>query len=309
MASTSSGQANGVPPSSAAGPSQPASQPTQNTATSGSSTVPNTQSTTGGGASSAPAPAAATSAPTAATAAAPSSPTSPATTTHAPRPRDARTIELLLTSQGVTSFDSRVPLLLLDFAYRHTSSILSDALHLSTDPYTTQAGAKPSASSGAAPTAPSNSDAVVTTNAVNLAIASRQAYQFRGGIGGGGGGGGGGGTSKDWLQELARERNKIALPRVLANEWGVRLPNERFVLSGMGWGLRDQWAQDGADSDEDDEDGDGDGEGGAGDSMEGLETSGGPKIKNEAGEGGDEGGGLDELLGDDIGDEDMDGME
>ncbi|KAI0599883.1 transcription initiation factor IID, 31kD subunit-domain-containing protein [Biscogniauxia sp. FL1348] len=306
MATASSIQPNGVPPSSAAGPSQPASQPTQNTATSGSSTVPNTQSTTGGGASSAPAPAAATSAPTAATAAAPPSPTSPATT-HAPRPRDARTIELLLTSQGVTSFDSRVPLLLLDFAYRHTSSILNDALHLSTDPYTTQAGAKPSASSGAAPTAPSNSDAVVTTNAVNLAIASRQAYQFRGGIGGGGGGGGGGGTSKDWLQELARERNKIALPRVLANEWGVRLPNERFVLSGMGWGLRDQWAHGGADSDEDDRDmdGDDDGDGGVGDSMEGLESSGAPKTKDEPGEGG----GLDELLADDIGDEDMEGME
>ncbi|KAI5918238.1 transcription initiation factor IID, 31kD subunit-domain-containing protein [Camillea tinctor] len=296
MATTSSAQPNGVPPSSSAGPSQPASQPTQNTATSGSSTVPNTQSTLGGGAPSAPAPAASTSAPTAA--AAPSSPSSPATT-QAPRPRDARTIELLLTSQGVTSFDSRVPLLLLDFAYRHTSSVLSDALHLSTDPYTTQAGSKPSASSGAAPTAPSNSDAVVTTNAVNLAIASRQAYQFRGGIGGAGAGAGGG-TSKEWLQELARERNKIALPRVLANEWGVRLPNERFVLSGMGWSLRDQWADDGVDSDDDD-DGDGDGDG-AGESMEGLETSGGQNTK-------DEGGGLDELLGDDIGDEDMEGME
>ncbi|KAI1495423.1 transcription initiation factor IID, 31kD subunit-domain-containing protein [Biscogniauxia marginata] len=308
---TSNLQSNGVPPSSPAGPSQPASQPTQNTTTSGSATIPNTQSTTGGGAApstataNAAAPAAAAPG---ASAAVPPSPATPATAAHAPRPRDARTIELLLTSQGVTSFDSRVPLLLLDFAYRHTSSVLSDALHLSTDPYTTQAGARPSASSGAAPTAPGNSDAVVTTNAVNLAIASRQAYQFRGGIGGGmggaGGGGGGGGTSKDWLQELARERNKIALPRVLANEWGVRLPNERFVLSGVGWGLRDQWAEDGADSDEDEDE-----DGGGADTMEGLESSAAQKNKDGAGEGGDEGGGLDELLGDDIGDEDMEGME
>ncbi|OTA68794.1 transcription factor TAFII-31, partial [Hypoxylon sp. EC38] len=157
------------------------------------------------------------------------------TPSHAPRPRDARTIELLLTSQGVTSFDQRVPLLLLDFAYRHTSAVLSDAIHLSTDPYTTQAGTKPSASSGAAPTAPSAGEAMVSTNAINLAIASRQSFQFRGGAGGAGGGA----ASKEFMQDLARERNKVALPRVLPNEWGVRLPNERFVLDGVGWGLRD----------------------------------------------------------------------
>jgi transcription initiation factor TFIID subunit 9B len=195
----------------------------------------------------------------------------------------------------VTSFDSRVPLLLLDFAYRHTSSILNDALHLSGDPYTTHAGAKPSASSGAVPVAPSGGDATVTTNAVNIAIASRQAYQFRGGAGGGGGVGGGG-ASKEWLQELARERNKVALPRVLANEWGVRLPNERFVLSGQSWGLRDQWG----DNSEDDEDA---GEDGDDDAMEGLE---GEKKGKDKGED-EEGGGLDEFLGDDMGeDEDMD---
>lgn len=196
-----------------------------------------------------------------------------------------------------------MPLLLLDFAYRHTSSILNDALHLTGDPYTTHAGAKPSASSGAVPMAPPGGDATVSTNAVNIAIASRQAYQFRGGSGGGGGVGGGvggGGASKEWLQELARERNKVALPRVLANEWGVRLPNERFVLSGQGWGLRDQWSPEGGDSDSDEEDGDGS------DAMEGLE---GPNSKDKDGEE-EEGGGLDEFLGDeDMGDEDMEGME
>ncbi|TGJ81585.1 hypothetical protein E0Z10_g7163, partial [Xylaria hypoxylon] len=165
MATTA--QTNGIPPSSSAGPSQtqPQSQPTQNTVTSGSTTAPNTQAT------------GATAGPSQTPGGAPSSPTA---TTHEPRPRDARTIELLLTSQGVTSFDGRVPLLLLDFAYRHTSSILNDALHLSGDPYTTHAGAKPSGSSGAVPTAPPGGDATVSTNAVNIAIASRQAYQFRG---------------------------------------------------------------------------------------------------------------------------------
>ncbi|RYC55955.1 hypothetical protein CHU98_g10248, partial [Xylaria longipes] len=157
MATTA--QTNGVPPSSSAGPSQtqnqPQSQPTQNTATSGSTTVPNTQATT------------TTPGPLQAPGGAPSSPTA---TSAEPRPRDARTIELLLTSQGVTSFDNRVPLLLLDFAYRHTSSILNDALHLSGDPYTTHAGAKPSGSSGAVPTAPPGGDATVSTNAVHIAI-------------------------------------------------------------------------------------------------------------------------------------------
>ncbi|KAI1123890.1 transcription initiation factor IID, 31kD subunit-domain-containing protein [Nemania abortiva] len=286
-------QTNGIPPSSS-GPSQPqtqtqpASQPTQNTITTGTTTVPNTQQTnTTPGPSQAPGGAA---------------PSSPTATTHEPRPRDARTIELLLTSQGVTSFDNRVPLLLLDFAYRHTSSILNDALHLSGDPYTTHAGAKPSGSSGAVPTAPPGGDATVSTNAVNIAIASRQAYQFRGGSGGGGVGGGvgGGGASKEWLQELARERNKVALPRILANEWGVRLPNERFVLSGQSWGLRDQWVVEGGSDSEDGDEEDGS------DAMEGLE---GAKEKEKEGEE-ESGGGLDEFLGDDdMGDEDMEDIE
>ncbi|KAI1114484.1 transcription initiation factor IID, 31kD subunit-domain-containing protein [Nemania sp. NC0429] len=292
-------QTNGILPGSSQPQTQPLSQPSQNTITTGTTTVPNTQATT-----TTPGPAqAATGAPSSPTAAVGAATTT--TTTQEPRPRDARTIELLLTSQGVTSFDSRVPLLLLDFAYRHTSSILNDALHLTGDPYTTHAGAKPSGSSGAVPTAPPGGDATVSTNAVNIAIASRQAYQFRGGSGGGGVGGGvgGGGASKEWLQELARERNKVALPRVLANEWGVRLPNERFVLSGQSWGLRDQWAFEGGDSDS----GEGDGDG-SDDAMDGLE---GPGNKEKGGdEDGGGGGGLDEFLGDeDMGDEDMEGME
>ncbi|KAH9995000.1 transcription initiation factor IID, 31kD subunit-domain-containing protein [Xylariaceae sp. FL0662B] len=300
MATASQSQPNGIPSSSGTAPSQPPSQPTQHTAATSSDTIGRTQQST--------ATATATAATAAPANAAPANAVpSPTTTAHAPRPRDARTLELLLTSQGVTSFDSRVPLLLLDFAYRHTSSILNDALHLSTDPYTSHAGARPSGASGAVPAAPSNADAAVSANAVHLAIASRQAYQFRGG---GAAGGAGAGASKDWLQELARERNRVALPRVLANEWGVRLPNERFVLSGMGWGLKDQWSGDAAMDSGDDEDEDEDEEG---ESMEGLERHGAGQRKDgdDAGaDKGDGGGGLDELLAaDEMGDEDMDGME
>lgn len=212
-----------------------------------------------------------------------------------PRPRDARTIELLLTAQGVTAFEQRVPLLLLDFAYRHTSSVLSDALHLSADPYTSHAGARPSASSGAAPV--NVGDATITSNAVQLAIASRLNFQFRGGSGGG--------TSKEWMMEMAREKNKVALPKVSVNEWGVRLPSERFVLNGVSWGLKgDGWIAGGDDEASEDEEGDSDEDmedamglgskkgGENGDTMEGIE-------KEDIGGDGVEGGTVDDLFGED----------
>lgn len=174
----------------------------------------------------------------------PRAPSSPSTT--APRPRDARVLELLLTSQGVTSYESRVPLLLMDFAYRHTTAVLNDAIHLSVDPYTTHAGARASSAAGATASLIAQ-DASVSANAVRLAIASRQGYQFRGGNAAGG-------VSKEWMQDIARERNKVGLPRVPPNEWAVRLPNERFVLSGLGWGLRDVWGDEGSEGEEEDAD-------------------------------------------------------
>lgn len=199
--------------------------------------------------------------------------------TSDPRPRDSRLIELLLTSQGVTAYEQRVPLLLLDFAYRHTSSILSDALHLSGDPYVTQAGSKPSAASGASALAAG--DAPITANGVKLAIGARLGYQFRGGSSGGG-------ISKDYMQELARERNKVALPRIVPSEWGVRLPSERFVLSGTSWGLKDTWDEAGDDDDDEEE--------GGADAMEGIEA---PDPEDIGGDG-VEGGTVDDVFGEDV---------
>ncbi|QPG96052.1 hypothetical protein C2857_002987 [Epichloe festucae Fl1] len=235
-------------------------------ASQGAATAPNTQSAAPAGQP--------------AGAQAPAQPTS----TADPRPRDSRLIELLLTSQGVTAYEQRVPLLLLDFAYRHTSSVLNDALHLSGDPYVTQAGSKPSATSGA--TALAAGDAPITANGVKLAIGARLGYQFRGGSSGGG-------ISKDYMQELARERNKVALPRIVPNEWGVRLPSERFVLSGTSWGLKDMWDEAG-DDDDDHDDHAGGGEGG--DAMEGIE---GPEPEDVGGDG-VEGGTVDDVFGDDV---------
>ncbi|KAG5980313.1 hypothetical protein E4U55_004161 [Claviceps digitariae] len=221
--------------------------------------------------------------------------TTPAQTpsTADPRPRDSRLVELLLTSQGVTAYEQRVPLLLLDFAYRHTSSVLNDALHLSGDPYVTQAGSKPSATSGA--TALAAGDAPITANGVKLAIGARLGYQFRGGSSGGG-------ISKDYMQELARERNKIALPRIVPNEWGIRLPSERFVLSGTSWGLKDMWDEDAHDDDDHDHDHNNNATADAnnalpdGDAMEGIE---GPEPEDVGGED-VEGGTVEDVFGEDV---------
>jgi transcription initiation factor TFIID subunit 9B len=178
----------------------------------------------------------------------------------------------------------------MDFAYRHTSSVLSDALHLSADPYTSHAGAKPSATSGAAPV--NVGDAVVSANAVQLAVATRLHYQFRAG---------GGGASKEWMMDLARERNKVALPRVSANDWGVRLPNERFVLSGVSWGLRDVWAamadEEGSDEEEEEENAD--------EAMEDVQMGGTETKEEDVGGDGVEGGTMGDVFGDDVPDEDQ----
>lgn len=43
---------------------------------------------------------------------------------HSKRPRDARLIHLVLANYGVSAYQERVPLQLMDFAYRYTSSTL-----------------------------------------------------------------------------------------------------------------------------------------------------------------------------------------
>ncbi|PQE03369.1 hypothetical protein CJF30_00005528 [Rutstroemia sp. NJR-2017a BBW] len=119
------------------------------------------------------------------------------------RPRDARLIHMLLSSLGVAAYQERVP----------------------------QTRARDAPPGGGF----RDADGQVSANAVQLAIQSRLQYQF--------GGGNGGGLSKEFLLETAQARNKIGLPRVLQNEWGVRLPAERFVLTGVPWGLKDEWEE------------------------------------------------------------------
>ena len=143
------------------------------------------------------------------------------------RPRDARLIHMILANLGVTAYQERVPLQLMDFAYRYTSSTLQDALHLTSEHY---ASAPPGGGRGAGGVA--NDASSVTLSSLRLSVASRTHYQYNPTL------------PKDFYQDLAQERNRVALPPI-GKDWGIRLPPEKYCLTGVGWGLRDEWDSDG----------------------------------------------------------------
>lgn len=101
---------------------------------------------------------------------------------------------------------------------------------------TTAGGSAPKIATKAAAAAAGESGNV-SLNAVRLSIASRLKYQFNQSL------------PKEFLMELAAERNRVALPAV-GREWGLRLPPERFCLTGVGWGVREEWESEGDDEEE-----------------------------------------------------------
>jgi transcription initiation factor TFIID subunit 9B len=133
------------------------------------------------------------------------------------RPRDARLIHLLLQAQGVQSYQERVPLMIMDFAYRYTAGILSDAMALTADGY-----GMPISGRGAA------AEGTVSYKNLALSIGSRQHYQFQPTL------------PKEVLLEIASEKNRVALPKP-DREFGYRLPPERYTFTGAGFSLKDQW--------------------------------------------------------------------
>ncbi|KAL8831079.1 MAG: hypothetical protein Q9170_005459 [Blastenia crenularia] len=138
------------------------------------------------------------------------------------RPRDSRLLHMVLANLGVTAYQERVPLQLMDFAYRYTSSTLQDALHLTSEGYGTQA-------SGTGKSTGHNDMSAVTLSSLRLSIASRTHYQFSPTL------------TKDFYHEIAQERNQVQLPAV-GKDWGVRLPPEQYCLTGLGWKMQDEWA-------------------------------------------------------------------
>ncbi|KAL8969129.1 MAG: hypothetical protein Q9183_002145 [Haloplaca sp. 2 TL-2023] len=139
----------------------------------------------------------------------------------AKRPRDSRLLHMILANLGVTSYQERVPLQLMDFAYRYTSSTLQDALHLTSEGYGTQPSANAKATNN-------NDMSTVTLSSLRLSIASRTHYQFTPTL------------SKDFYHDIAQERNQVQLPPV-GKDWGVRLPPEQYCLTGIGWKLKEEW--------------------------------------------------------------------
>ena len=141
------------------------------------------------------------------------------------RPRDTRLIHMVLANLGVTAYQERVPLQLMDFAYRYTSSTLQDALHLASESYGGPSGGKNAGNTV-------NDLNSITLSSLRLSIASRTHYQFNPIL------------PKDFYQDLAQERNRVALPLV-GKDWGIRLPPEKYCLTGIGWGLKEEWDSEG----------------------------------------------------------------
>lgn len=144
----------------------------------------------------------------------------------AKRPRDARLIHLLLANMGVHAYTERVPLQLLDFAYRYTSGVLSDALAYeppvpSSLPHSEKKKRDPTADEG------------ISLGALRTSVQGRAAMMTAQGA-----------LAKEFLAEVASERNRVALPRV-EREFGVRLPPERYCFTGVGWGVKEAWEADG----------------------------------------------------------------
>ena len=139
------------------------------------------------------------------------------------RPRDARLIHLVLSSLGIHSYQERVPLQLLDFAYRYTSSVLSDSLRLAAEGYAhteTNRGGRGRGGGG--------EEGTINLMALRQAIASRTGYTFTSAL------------PKEFMLEQATERNRVQLPKV-ERSYGVQLPPEKYCLTGVGWGLKDEW--------------------------------------------------------------------
>ncbi|KAF2796512.1 TFIID-31kDa-domain-containing protein [Melanomma pulvis-pyrius CBS 109.77] len=138
------------------------------------------------------------------------------------RPRDARLIHLLLANMGVHAYTERVPLQLLDFSYRYTNGILSDAAAYEPPAPAASGGGKKA----------QKEDDGISLNALRTAVASRASHQFSSAL------------PKEFMMEIAGDRNRIALPRV-EREFGVRLPPERYCFTGVGWGVKEAWESEG----------------------------------------------------------------
>ncbi|EXJ55095.1 hypothetical protein A1O7_08020 [Cladophialophora yegresii CBS 114405] len=159
------------------------------------------------------------------------------------RPRDHRLMHLLLASHGISAYQQRVPLQLLDFAYRYTSSVLSDAQYIQTEAYDQADGGAQAKGRGSKQNQSKTEEGDISIGALRMAIGSRMGYQFQASL------------PKEFLKQLADDRNRISLQAQTRDGdksgplvGGVRLPHEKYCLTGVGWGLKDEWDSEGEES-------------------------------------------------------------
>lgn len=113
-----------------------------------------------------------------------------------PTPRDARTIQSILSHMGITSYDPRVVNQLLELLYRYVSSVLLDARHLS-----------------------DHADRLtVEPEDIRLAIRTRTRFLFTQP------------PPRDVTMRMAQERNTIPLPP-LGIKAGVAMPAPDLMLT------------------------------------------------------------------------------
>uniref|UniRef100_A0A914XMI7 Transcription initiation factor TFIID subunit 9 n=1 Tax=Plectus sambesii TaxID=2011161 RepID=A0A914XMI7_9BILA len=110
-------------------------------------------------------------------------------------PQDAQVMAAIVRDMGVTEYEPRVLSQLLEFAFRYTSDVLIDARTLSE-----HAGKK-----------------AIDADDVRLAIDTMIDSTFTQP------------PPRQLLQELAKEKNAVALPPI-KQAYGARLPNDRFCL-------------------------------------------------------------------------------
>lgn len=136
----------------------------------------------------------------------------------------------------------------MDFAYRYTSAVLGDALHIQNEAYDQADGSAQTKGRGAKQNANKAEEGDISLAALRMSIGSRMGYQFQGSL------------PKEFLKTLADERNRISLNMQSRDGeksgptiGGVKLPHEKYCLTGFGWGLKDEWESEGEESVVDDE--------------------------------------------------------
>lgn len=151
----------------------------------------------------------------------------PSSTEHTRSPQDKTAVHKLLENAGITSYHERVPLQLMDFAYRHTLATLNDARSLITASYDTSQAKRPQAMRRAAMTATPYDLTSMPYPILQLCIRLRTDTQFNTAL------------PKAFQEELAKEVNATPLPAV-TDSWGLGLPQDQHCLLGIGWRLREE---------------------------------------------------------------------